>query len=105
MDKIHAMQLFIRVAELESFSRAAETLSLPKGSVSRQIQALENHLGVRLLHRTTRRVQLTQDGMVYYERARTCSAISMSWTACFSTIRPPSAAACGWICRSDWPGN
>jgi DNA-binding transcriptional LysR family regulator len=70
MDKIHAMQLFIRVAELESFSRAADTLGLPKGSVSRQIQALENLLGVRLLHRTTRRVQLTQDGMVYYERAK-----------------------------------
>jgi DNA-binding transcriptional LysR family regulator len=43
MDKIHAMQLFVRVAELESFSRAAETLTLPK-SVSRQIQALENRL-------------------------------------------------------------
>ena len=70
MDKIHAMQLFIRVAELESFSRAADTLGLPKGSVSRQIQALENLLGARLLHRTTRRVQLTQDGMVYYERAK-----------------------------------
>jgi Transcriptional regulator len=70
MDKIHAMQLFLRVAELESFSRAADTLGLPKGSVSRQIQALENHLGCRLLHRTTRRVQLTQDGMVYYERAK-----------------------------------
>ena len=70
MDKIHAMQLFIRVAELESFSRAADTLGLPKGSVSRQIQALENHLGRRLLHRTTRRVLLTQDGMVYYERAK-----------------------------------
>ncbi|WP_297117252.1 LysR family transcriptional regulator [Enterobacter sp. ECC-175] len=70
MDKIHAMQLFIRVAELESFSRAAETLSLPKGSVSRQIQALENMLGTQLLHRTTRRVSLTQDGMVYYERAK-----------------------------------
>ncbi|BBR56913.1 MULTISPECIES: LysR family transcriptional regulator [unclassified Klebsiella] len=70
MDKIHAMQLFIRVAELESFSRAAETLGLPKGSVSRQIQALENHLGSRLLHRTTRRVLLTQDGMVYFERAK-----------------------------------
>ena len=70
MDKIHAMQLFIRVADLESFSRAAETLALPKGSVSRQIQALESHLGVRLLHRTTRRVQLTRDGMVYYERAK-----------------------------------
>lgn len=70
MDKIHAMQLFIRVAELESFSRAADTLGLPKGSVSRQVQALENLLGIRLLHRTTRRVQLTQDGMVYYERAK-----------------------------------
>jgi len=70
MDKIHAMQLFVRVAELESFSRAAESLSLPKGSVSRQIQALENRLGTALLHRTTRRVSLTQDGMVYYERAK-----------------------------------
>ncbi|WP_449554950.1 LysR family transcriptional regulator [Lelliottia amnigena] len=70
MDKNHAMQLFIRVAELESFSRAADTLGLPKGSVSRQIQALENLLGTQLLHRTTRRVSLTQDGMVYYERAK-----------------------------------
>jgi len=70
MDKIQAMQLFIRVAELESFSRAADSLGLPKGSVSRQIQALENGLGTRLLHRTTRRVSLTQDGMVYYERAK-----------------------------------
>ncbi|WP_024562092.1 LysR family transcriptional regulator [Franconibacter helveticus 513] len=70
MDKIHAMQLFVRVAELESFSRAAETLGLPRGSVSRQVQALEAALGARLLHRTTRRVQLTQDGLVYYERAR-----------------------------------
>ena len=41
MDKIQAMQLFIRVAELESFSRAADSMGLPKGSVSRQIQALE----------------------------------------------------------------
>ena len=64
------MQLFLRVAELESFSRAADTLGLPKGSVSRQIQALESLLGTRLLYRTTRRVQLTQDGMVYYERCR-----------------------------------
>ncbi|MFO3906456.1 LysR family transcriptional regulator [Enterobacter hormaechei] len=70
MDKIQAMQLFIRVAELESFSRAADSMGLPKGSVSRLIQALENGLGTQLLHRTTRRVSLTQDGMVYYERAK-----------------------------------
>ncbi|MCU5773812.1 LysR family transcriptional regulator [Erwiniaceae bacterium BAC15a-03b] len=70
MDKIHAMQVFVRVAEMQSFTRAAESLGLPKGSVSRQLQALENQMGVRLLHRTTRRVQLTQDGMIYYERCR-----------------------------------
>ncbi len=70
MDKIYAMQLFVRVADLRSFTRAAETLSLPKGSVSRQVQALESSLGVRLLHRTTRSVQLTQDGLIYYERAK-----------------------------------
>ena len=70
MDKIYAMQLFLCVAERESFTRAAESLGIPKGSISRQIQALENRLGTRLLHRTTRRVQLTQDGMVYYERAQ-----------------------------------
>jgi len=70
MDKIQAMQVFVRVAELQSFTRAAESMGLPKGSLSRQLQALENAMGVRLLHRTTRRVQLTQDGMIYYERCR-----------------------------------
>lgn len=70
MDKIQAMQIFVRVAEMESFTRAAISLGLPKGSVSRQVQALENQLGTRMLHRTTRRVQLTQDGQVYYDRCR-----------------------------------
>lgn len=70
MDKIHAMQVFVRVAELQSFTRAADSMGLPKGSLSRQLQSLENAMGVRLLHRTTRRVQLTQDGLIYYERCR-----------------------------------
>ena len=70
MDKIHAMKLFLQVAEQESFSQAAQALGQPKASVSRQIRALESSLGVRLLHRTTRRVQLTEEGMVYYERAK-----------------------------------
>jgi DNA-binding transcriptional LysR family regulator len=88
------------VAELESFSRAAETLTLPKGSVSRQIQALENRLGTQLLHRTTRRVSLTQDGMVYYERAKDLLANLMNSTVCFSTIPPASAVGSAWICPS-----
>lgn len=70
MDKIQAMQVFVRVAEMQSFTRAAESMGLPKGSVSRQLQALENQMGARLLHRTTRRVQMTQDGQIYYDRCR-----------------------------------
>ncbi len=92
MDKIYAMKLFVRVAERESFSRAAEDIGLPKGSVSRQIQALEHQLGIRLLHRTTRRVQLTQDGMVYYERAKDLLSNRMNWRV-FSSLIPPVSAA------------
>ncbi|OON38456.1 LysR family transcriptional regulator [Izhakiella australiensis] len=70
MDKFHAMQAFVRIAEMESFTKAAASMGLPKGSVSRQMQALENQMGTRLLQRTTRRVQLTHDGRIYYERCR-----------------------------------
>lgn len=62
------MEVFVRVAEAGSFTKAAESLPLPKASVSATIQALENHLGVKLLNRTTRHVSLTPDGAAYYER-------------------------------------
>lgn len=64
------MHLFTRVAELSSFTQAADSVGLPKASVSTAVQQLENQLGTRLLHRTTRRVQLTQDGQAFYERAK-----------------------------------
>lgn len=70
MNKLEAMQIFRRVAELSSFTRAADSLGLPKASVSTSVQQLENMLGTRLLHRTTRKVQLTQDGITFYERCR-----------------------------------
>lgn len=55
---------------MKSFTRAAESLGLPKASVSTHVQQLENEVGTRLLQRTTRSVQLTQDGMVFYERCK-----------------------------------
>lgn len=70
MDRLNAMLAFVRVAELASFTRAAESLGQPKASISLQVQQLENQLGARLLHRTTRRVQLTQDGQACYERCK-----------------------------------
>jgi DNA-binding transcriptional LysR family regulator len=59
MNQLDAMQIFVRVAELSSFTAAAESLGLPKATVSLAVQQLENLLGTRLLHRTTRSVQLT----------------------------------------------
>jgi DNA-binding transcriptional LysR family regulator len=68
--QLEAMRVFKRVAELASFSAAADQLGLTRSRVSAVIQQLEAHLGTRLLHRTTRRVQLTQDGQVFFERSR-----------------------------------
>lgn len=70
MDRLDWLRVFVRVAELGSFTRAAESLAMQKGTVSATVQQLENALGARLLQRTTRRVELTQDGRACYERAR-----------------------------------
>lgn len=70
MNPLERMQIFARVAELSSFTQAAQVLGVPKASASLAVQQLEAQLGTRLLHRTTRRVQLTQDGQAYYERCQ-----------------------------------
>jgi len=70
MDRLSAMQTFVRVVETGSFSAVARELSTTQGAVSKQVAALEKHLGVRLLVRTTRAVTTTDDGMRYFEEAR-----------------------------------
>lgn len=65
-----AMKVFVRVVELASFTRAAQDLGVPKASASMAVRELEGQLGTRLLHRTTRKVGLTQDGRVFYERCK-----------------------------------
>ncbi|MFT6671817.1 MAG: DNA-binding transcriptional LysR family regulator [Afipia broomeae] len=70
MDRIDAMRAFVSVADLEGFAPAARKLGLSASAVTRLIASLENHLGARLLQRTTRSVTLTDVGARYLERAR-----------------------------------
>src|SRR6476660_2873901 len=68
MDQIQGMRIFVRVVEAGTFTRASDSLGLPKGTATKQIQALEARVHVKLLNRTPRPVPLTPDGAAYYER-------------------------------------
>lgn len=68
MDRFDAMKAFARVVETGSFTKAADTLHVSKTSVTQLVQQLEARLRVRLLNRTTRKVNVTADGAAYYER-------------------------------------
>ncbi|PKH83779.1 LysR family transcriptional regulator [Pseudomonas sp. Choline-02u-1] len=68
MDRFDAMQAFARVVEAGSFTKAAETLHMSKTTVTQRVQQLEARLRVKLLNRTTRKVNVTADGAAYYER-------------------------------------
>ncbi|MCD4485493.1 LysR family transcriptional regulator [Chromobacterium vaccinii] len=65
-----SMRVFAAVVDCGGFTRAAQQLQLPRATVSSAVQQLEAQLGARLLHRTTRRVQLTLDGGTFYERCQ-----------------------------------
>ncbi|HEY9191568.1 MAG TPA: LysR family transcriptional regulator [Methyloversatilis sp.] len=70
MDRLDAMRMFVRVAELGSFSAAALQLGLARSVVTRQVAALESHLGTKLMARSTRRLSLTSAGTAYLEKCR-----------------------------------
>src|SRR5262245_54246737 len=67
---LNQLAVFVRVVDSGSFTAAAEALGLRKSSVSRAVTKLEADLGVRLLHRTTRKLTLTESGRSYVERVR-----------------------------------
>lgn len=67
MDQIFCMKLYNRVVELESFSRAADEMDVARSTATQAVASLEKRLGVRLLHRTTRKLTPTEDGRAYYE--------------------------------------
>lgn len=87
MDRFNAMRVFTRIVELGGFAKAADSLQLPRASVTILIKQLEAHLGVQLLQRTTRQISLTLDGAAYYPRCVRLLADLEETEAVFSTAR------------------
>jgi DNA-binding transcriptional LysR family regulator len=67
---LNDMALFVEVVKAKSFRRAAEAIGVPNSTLSRRISALEKAIGLPLLHRTTRKIELTEAGQLYFERSR-----------------------------------
>ena len=101
MDRLKAMQTFVRIVEASSFSKAAETLSLPRASVTATMQNLEAYLGTRLLHRTTRRIALTVDGEAYFDE---CLRILGAIDEAENAFRGQAAQSPSGKLRLDLPG-
>ncbi len=87
MDRFNAMRVFTRIVELGGFAKAADSLQLPRASVTVLIKQLEAHLGVQLLQRTTRQVSPTLDGAAYYQRCVQLLTDLEETEAVFSTQR------------------
>jgi LysR family transcriptional regulator for bpeEF and oprC len=101
MDRFMALQAFARVVELGGFTKAGNSLQLPKTTVSDLVQSLEKHLGVRLLQRTTRRVTVTPDGAAFYER---CAQILAELDEAEASVMQARIAPKGRL-RVDMPGG
>ncbi|MBP2195023.1 DNA-binding transcriptional LysR family regulator [Pantoea cypripedii] len=83
------MDIFIQVVEQGSFTKAADVLQLHRPAVSKAIQQLEDELGTKLIHRTTRKLSVTAEGEAFYQRARQLMAEVGDMMASFSPTLPP----------------
>ncbi len=86
---LELMGVFVQVVELRSFTRAADTLQLHRPAVSKSVQQLEDALGVKLLHRTTRSLSVTAEGEEIYQRAKTLLTDVNEMMASYSPNQPP----------------
>lgn len=99
MDRLDAMKAFVRVVEAGSFTRAAQTLHISRTTVTQLVQQLEARLRLKLLNRTTRKVNVTEDGAVYYERiVRVLAELDD-----VETSLPGASAAPSGVLRVDVP--
>lgn len=88
MDRFEEMRVFVRIAERQSFTRAADDLQIPRATVTTLMKRMEQRLGARLLERTTRTVRLTPDGEAYYGRCVRLIADMEEAEGSFSNLAP-----------------
>ncbi|MBC8739413.1 LysR family transcriptional regulator [Paraburkholderia sp. UCT31] len=88
MDRFEEMRVFVRIAERQSFTRAADDLQIPRATVTNLMKRLEQRLGARLLERTTRTVRLTPDGEAHYQRCVRLIADMEEAEGAFSNLAP-----------------
>ena len=100
IDRIQAMRTFIRIVDTHSFTRAAESLNIPRATATTIVQNLEAMLGTALLIRTTRRLSLTPEGAAYYER---CAQILADIDEMEASLRQSNANPSGRL-RVEMPG-
>ncbi|TDG05337.1 LysR family transcriptional regulator [Paraburkholderia guartelaensis] len=100
IDRIQAMRTFVRIVDTNSFTKAAQSLDMPRASATTLMQNLESLLGTQLLVRTTRRLSLTPEGAAYYERA---SQILADIDDAEASVRQ-SPGAIGGRLRVEMPG-
>lgn len=89
MQNLEALAIFVRIAEMGSFTHAADSLGIQKGRASNVVRQLEADMGARLLHRSTRTVQLTEDGRSFYIRARALLAEAEDLGSMFAGSETP----------------
>lgn len=86
---LELMGIFVQVVELGSFTKAADTLQLHRPAVSKSVQQLEDDLGIKLIHRTTRSLSVTAEGEEIYQRAKTLLSDVNAMMASVSSTQPP----------------
>ena len=102
MDRLKAMQTFVRIVEANSYTKAAETLDLPRAALTATINKLEAFLGTQLLQRTTRRLSLTPDGAEYFQK---CLEILQAVEDAEGTYRGAAAGQPRGKLRVELPGT
>ena len=116
MDRLQAMEIFVRVVETGSFSKAAKEFATTQPTVTKQVAATEARLKVRLLNRNTRGVSLTESGALYYEKCKSIVRDAQEAESIVQLRLPPRACCAsaprwrsggGWWYRwhwTSWPG-